>query len=120
MSVVEADGQGVEPVTVDEFRFGVAETYDVIVTPKEDKAFTIAAESIDRTGFALGTLAPREGMKGAAPQPRPRALLTMADKVPLFIFAGIMLVLSGISRYLARNAPCPVDPAQAKTRSSEI
>ena len=79
MSVVEADGQGVEPVTVDEFRFGVAETYDVIVTPKEDKAFTIAAESIDRTGFALGTLAPREGMKGPAPQPRPRALLTMAD-----------------------------------------
>ncbi len=79
MSVVEADGQGVEPVTVDEFRFGVAETYDVIVTPTEDKAFTIAAESIDRTGFALGTLAPREGMKGPAPQPRPRALLTMAD-----------------------------------------
>ncbi|AEP09576.1 copper resistance system multicopper oxidase [Micavibrio aeruginosavorus] len=79
MSVVEADGQGVEPVTVDEFRFGVAETYDVIVTPKEDKAFTIAAESIDRTGFALGTLAPREGMKGPAPQTRPRALLTMAD-----------------------------------------
>ncbi len=79
MSVVEADGQGVEPVTVDEFRFGVAETYDVIVTPQDDKAYTIAAESIDRTGFALSTLAPREGMKGPAPQPRPRALLTMAD-----------------------------------------
>lgn len=79
MSVVQADGQNVEPITVDEFRFGVAETYDVIVTPKEDKAYTIAAESIDRTGFALGTLAPREGMRGAAPEPRPRALLTMAD-----------------------------------------
>lgn len=79
MQVVASDGQYVEPVTVDEFRFGVAETYDVIVTPKEDKAYTIVAEPIDRTGFALGTLAPREGMKGTAPESRPRALLTMAD-----------------------------------------
>lgn len=79
MRVVSADGQNVEPVPVDEFRFGVAETYDVIVTPQEDKAYTIAAEPIDRTGFALGTLAPREGMKGEIPAPRPRALLTMAD-----------------------------------------
>lgn len=79
MQVVSADGQNVEPVPVDEFRFGVAETYDVIVTPKEDKAYTIAAEPIDRTGFALGTLAPREGMHGEIPQSRPRALLTMAD-----------------------------------------
>jgi FtsP/CotA-like multicopper oxidase with cupredoxin domain len=79
MQVVSADGQNVEPVPVDEFRFGVAETYDVIVTPKEDKAYTIAAEPIDRTGFALGTLAPREGMRGEIPQARERALLTMAD-----------------------------------------
>ncbi len=79
MQVVSADGQNIEPVPVDEFRFGVAETYDVIVTPKEDKAYTIAAEPIDRTGFALGTLAPREGMRGEVPQPRERALLTMAD-----------------------------------------
>lgn len=79
MQVVASDGQYVEPVAVDEFRFGVAETYDVIVTPTEDKAYTIAAEALDRTGFALGTLAPREGMKGTVPKPRPRALLTMAD-----------------------------------------
>lgn len=79
MQVVQADGQNVEPVTVDEFRFGVAETYDVIVTPKEDKPYTIAAEPIDRTGFALGTLAPREGMRGEIPAQRLRALLTMAD-----------------------------------------
>lgn len=79
MTVVSADGQNVEPVPVDEFRFGAAETYDVIVTPQEDKAYTIAAESIDRTGFAIGTLAPREGMKGEIPTHRPRALLTMAD-----------------------------------------
>lgn len=79
MTVVAADGQPIEPVTVDEFRFGVAETYDVIVTPEKDAAYSIAAESIDRTGFALGTLAPREGMRAQAPAARPRALLTMAD-----------------------------------------
>jgi FtsP/CotA-like multicopper oxidase with cupredoxin domain len=79
MEVVAADGQNVEPVTIDEFRFGVAETYDVIVTPAEDKPYTIVAEPIDRTGFALATLASREGMKGEAPKPRPRAWLTMAD-----------------------------------------
>lgn len=79
MQVVSADGPNVEPVPVDEFRFGVAETYDVIVTPKDDKAYTIAAEPIDRTGFALATLAPREGMRGDIPEARPRALLTMAD-----------------------------------------
>ena len=79
MTVVAADGQPVEPVTVDEFRFGVAETYDVVVEPKEDKAYTIAAEPIDRKGFALATLAPREGMRGETPQQRPMSLLTMAD-----------------------------------------
>ncbi|HCM83948.1 MAG TPA: copper oxidase [Rhodospirillaceae bacterium] len=79
MTVVSADGQNVEPVEVDEFRFGAAETYDVIVRPQENKAYTIAAESIDRTGFAVGTLAPREGMRGEIPAHRPRALLTMAD-----------------------------------------
>lgn len=79
MSVVQSDGQDVEPVAVDDFRFAPAETYDVVVTPKDDKAYTIAAEPIDRTGFALATLAPREGMKGEIPSQRPRALLTMSD-----------------------------------------
>ncbi len=79
MSVVAADGQNVKPVSVDELRFGNAETYDVIVEPREDKAYTVVAEPIDRTGFALATLAPREGMKGEVPQHRPRALLTMTD-----------------------------------------
>ena len=79
MTVVQADGRYVEPVEIDEFRFAVAETYDVIVTPAADKAYTIAAESIDRTGFALGTLAPQQGMKGPAPEKRPRSLLTMVD-----------------------------------------
>ena len=79
MSVVQADGQNVEPVPVDEFRFAPAETYDVIVTPKDDKPYTIAAEPIDRTGFAIGTLATSEGMKGEMPKQRERALLSMAD-----------------------------------------
>jgi FtsP/CotA-like multicopper oxidase with cupredoxin domain len=79
MTVVAADGQNVEPVTVDEFRFGIAETYDVIVEPKEDKAYTIVAEPIDRTGFALGTLATSDGMRGEMPTQRPISLLTMAD-----------------------------------------
>lgn len=79
MKLVEADGQPVKPVSIDEFRFGVAETYDVIVEPKEDKAYTIFAESIDRTGYARGTLASREGMVGKIPPMRPRAVLTMAD-----------------------------------------
>jgi FtsP/CotA-like multicopper oxidase with cupredoxin domain len=79
MMVVAADGQNVEPVPIDEFRFGIAETYDVIVEPTEDKAYTIVAEPIDRSGFALGTLAPKEGMQGALPKQRPRTTLTMAD-----------------------------------------
>jgi FtsP/CotA-like multicopper oxidase with cupredoxin domain len=79
MTVVQSDGQNVEPVSVDEFRFGVSETYDVIVTPKDDKPYSIVAEPIDRTGFAIGTLATAEGMKGKIPAQRPRALLSMAD-----------------------------------------
>ena len=79
MKLVEADGQPVKPTTIDEFRFGVAETYDVIVEPREEKAYTIFAESIDRTGYARGTLAPKMGMVGKIPPMRPRAVLTMAD-----------------------------------------
>jgi FtsP/CotA-like multicopper oxidase with cupredoxin domain len=79
MSVVQADGQNIEPVSVDEFRFAPAETYDVIVIPTDDKAYTIVAEPIDRSGFALGTLATTQGMKGEMPKHRSRALLSMAD-----------------------------------------
>ena len=79
MTVVQADGQDVEPVTIDEFRFGNAETYDVIVEPQDEKPYTITAEPIDRTGFATGTLATHLGQKGEAPVKRPRASLTMSD-----------------------------------------
>lgn len=79
MVVVAADGQPVVPVPVDEFRFGIGETYDVLVNPRDAKAFTVMAEPIDRSGYVRGTLAPREGMQADIPPLRPRALLSMAD-----------------------------------------
>ena len=78
MTVVQADGQDVEPVTVDEIRIGVAETYDVIVTP-DDEVYTIFAQSMDRTGFVRGTLATRAGMAAAVPTPDKPEPLTMRD-----------------------------------------
>lgn len=79
MTVVQADGQNVQPVEVDEFRIGPAETYDVIVEPTEERAYTIFAESLDRIGYARGTLATSAGMSAAVPERRPRALRTMDD-----------------------------------------
>jgi CopA family copper-resistance protein len=79
MTVVAADGQHVHPVTVDELRIATAETYDVIVEPSGQDAFTIFAQSNDRTGFAAGTLAVRPGLRAPVPAVDPRAMLTMAD-----------------------------------------
>ncbi|MBX9824837.1 MAG: multicopper oxidase domain-containing protein [Xanthobacteraceae bacterium] len=79
MTVVQADGNNVHPVQVDEFRIAIAETYDVIVQPAEDKAYTIVAEAMDRTGFARATLAPRPGMIGSLPPHRPRRLVSMSE-----------------------------------------
>ncbi len=79
MTVVHVDGQDVEPVTVDEFRIGAAETYDVIVEPDNDQPYTIFAQSMDRTGFARGTLAPRAGLDAAVPEPDEPQWLTMTD-----------------------------------------
>ncbi|AXY22478.1 Copper resistance protein A precursor [Komagataeibacter saccharivorans] len=79
MLVVQADGNAVEPVPVDEFRIGVAETYDVIVQPKDSRAYTIFAQSEDRTGYARGTLAPQPGMRGTVPPMDPRPVRTMID-----------------------------------------
>lgn len=76
MTVVQADGQNVEPVEIDEFRAGPAETYDVIVTPAEDRAYTIFSEAFDRSGFVRGTLAPRSGMTAELP---PRRLAPFAN-----------------------------------------
>jgi len=79
MRVVAADGQYVHPVTVDEFRIAVAETFDVIVEPSGQDAFTIFAQDIGRTGHVSGTLAVREGLRAPVPALDPRPLLTMDD-----------------------------------------
>ena len=78
MTVVQADGQNVQPVEIDEFRLGPGETLDVIVTP-EDRAYTVFAEAMDRSGYTRGTLTPRAGLTAEVPSRRPRPLRTMAD-----------------------------------------
>ncbi len=78
LTVVSADGQDVEPVTVDEFRFGPGETYDVLARPKDD-AYTIFAQSMDRTGYVRGTLAAHPGLAAAVPAMDLRQDLTMTD-----------------------------------------
>lgn len=79
MTLVQASGQHVQPVAIDEFRIEIAQTYDVIVQPTEDRAYTIFAESMDRSGYTRGTLAPRAGMSAPIPMRRPRPTLTMLD-----------------------------------------
>ncbi|TWI03850.1 CopA family copper-resistance protein [Luteimonas cucumeris] len=78
MTVVSADGQPVHPVSVEEFRLGVAETLDVIVEPDE-QPYTIFAQAMDRGGYARATLSPRPGLQAPVPALDPRAILTMAD-----------------------------------------
>ena len=79
MTVVQADGQNVQPVSVDEFQIAIAETYDVIVTPSDERAYTFVGEAVDRSGLARATLAPHEGMAAEVPALRERPLATMKD-----------------------------------------
>lgn len=79
MTVVQTDGNNVQPVEVDAMRIAVAETYDVIVTPKDDRAYTLFAESVSRSGYARATLAPRIGMSGTIPPTSKSPRLTMSD-----------------------------------------
>ena len=79
MEVVMADGKAVRPVPIDEFRIGVAETYDVLVRPRQDQAFTLFAESLDRSGYTRGTLAPEMGMQAEVPPLRPRPVRRLED-----------------------------------------
>jgi len=79
MDVVMVDGKAVRPVTVHELRIGVAETYDVLVRPKEDRAFTLFAESLDRSGYTRGTLAPEHGMEAPVPPLRTRPVRDLED-----------------------------------------
>lgn len=78
MTVVQADGQNIEPVDVEEFQIGTAETYDVIVTP-DDGAHTLMAESMDRSGFVRGTLTTQAGLQADIPALREPPVLTMVD-----------------------------------------
>ncbi|HZD04176.1 MAG TPA: copper resistance system multicopper oxidase, partial [Longimicrobiales bacterium] len=102
LTVVQASGQHVQPVETDEFRIAVAETYDVIVEPRENRAWTIFAEAMDRSGFARGTLAPREGMEAEVPERRPRPTLTMED-----MGMGGMAGMAGAMGAQAPGAPAP-------------
>jgi len=79
MTVVASDGQNIEPVTVDEFRMGVAETYDVVVEPADDVAYTVFAQTIDRTGYARGTLTPNASLQADVPAMDHVALLSHND-----------------------------------------
>tara|TARA_R110001592_G_scaffold254129_3_gene517532 strand:+ start:81635 stop:83512 length:1878 start_codon:yes stop_codon:yes gene_type:complete len=79
MTVVAADGQNIDPVTVDEFRIAVAETYDVVVEPHDDSAYTIFAQSIDRSGYARGTLTPDANLIAAVPAMDPAPILGHRD-----------------------------------------
>jgi CopA family copper-resistance protein len=79
LTVVAADGQNVRPVEVDEFQIGNAETYDILVQPAEDRAYTIVSESVDRSGMGRATLSPRGGMTAEVPSLRERPLATMRD-----------------------------------------
>lgn len=90
LTVVATDGQDVEPVTVDEFRIAAAETYDVIVEPSDDRAYTIFAQSIDRMGYARGTLAPRAGMQGEVPAMDKPQWLSMIDMMGSMAMGGDM------------------------------
>lgn len=79
MTVVAADGQYVQPVTVDEFRLGVAETYDVIIEPSSEQAYTLFCQTIDRSGYARGTLTPDPAMIPEVPEMDESPILTHAD-----------------------------------------
>jgi len=125
MTVVQADGLPVRPVTVDEFQITVAETFDVIVTPSEDRAFTLVAESVDRSGMARATLAPREGMAAEVPALHARPLATMKDMGMGAMGAGAMDhgAMGHDMAAMGESAPAaeipvfdpshPEDPAQA-------
>ncbi len=93
MTVVQADGENVRPIETDEFQISIAETYDVIVQPIEDRAFTIVAEAMDRSGLARATLAPRLGMTAEVPPLREVPNLTMRD---MGMDMGSMAGMSGM------------------------
>ena len=117
MTVVHVDGQDVDPVTVDEIRIGVAETYDVIVEPQDDRAYTIFAQSMDRTGFARGTLAPRAGMSADVPAVDEPEWLTMTDMMGAMNMNGAMNMMDGDMSGMDPSAHAELDIGTAPERA---
>ena len=111
MTVVSADGQNVRPVEVDELQIGVAETYDVIVTPGAMPAYTIVAESMDRSGMALATLASAPGLRAPVPPLRKPPLLTMGD---MGMNHGSAVGMAEMDHAAMGHAPAAPDPAAAR------
>ena len=109
MKVMQVSGQHVRPVETDEIRIAIAERYDVIVEPTEDRAYTIFAEAVDRSGFARATLAPRVGMEASVPPRRERPLLTMADMG--MDMAGMDMDMGGMQPDTASAEPDPMPGA---------
>ena len=99
MTVVSADGQNIEPISVDEFRIGVAETYDVIVSPKSDRAYSIFAQAFDRTGYARGTLTPDPSLTAEVPDFDPYPVLSHQD------MGMDMANMSGMNEMMDKNSP---------------
>lgn len=119
-TVVAADGQPVRPVEVDEFQIGNAETYDVIVQPMQDKAFTIVSESVDRSGLGRATLAPRPGMSAEVPPLRARPLTTMRDMgMDMGGMSHGAMDMSGMDHAAMAAAPQP-GMAPPRKRGSDV
>ncbi|WP_172263375.1 copper resistance system multicopper oxidase [Caulobacter sp. RHG1] len=111
LDVVATDGQPVSPVRVDEFQIAPAETFDVIVRPAEDRAFTLVAEASDRSGLARATLAPRAGMSAAVPPLRKRPVATMKDMGMGDMHHGMDMPAMDMSMRAQSNAPTvPLTP----------
>ena len=117
LSIVQADGQNVHPVAVDEFQIGVAETYDAIVMPSEDKAYSIIAEAVDRSGMARATLAPRPGMVGEAPPLRKRPVATMKD---MGMDMSSMPGMEGMDNSGGMAPQRGIDPSAEQNRSARL
>jgi CopA family copper-resistance protein len=120
LTVVQADGQNVRPVEVDEVQISPAETYDIIVQPREDRAFTLVAEAVDRSGMARATLAPREGMSAPVPPLRERPLGTMRDMgMDMSSMPGMDHAAMGHAD-MAAAAAAPPGMASPRQRGSDV
>jgi CopA family copper-resistance protein len=117
LSIVQADGQNVHPVAVDEFQIGVAETYDAIVMPSEDKAYSIIAEAVDRSGMARATLAPRPGMVGEVPPLRKRPVAIMKD---MGMEMSGMPGMEGMDNSGGMAPQGGIDPSAEQNRSARL